>query len=451
MSTNHLLQETSKKPTAPPPGPRSRFPGETLLAFQRDPSGYLETLARTYGDLVAFRLGPIQTFLLNHPALIKEVLVTQNRNFRLGFAHQRVRYLFGDGLVTSEGQVHLRERRLIQPMFHSQEIAKSADTAVAFAAQWRTERREDEVLEIGHAMWALTLNLICKTLFNTSVQSEIDEISDAIGDVTRTFSPLMMLAADWVLKLHLPPGQRFRRAQARLDRTMFRIIHEHRARGDQGDLLSLLLRAAETSNTMTEEQVRDEVLTFFIAGHGTTAAMLTWAFFLLAEHPEKEAQLLAEIDQVLNGRLPTLTDLHKLQYCRSVLVEALRLYSPVWGMDREVVRECQVGGHTLPKGALVLLSQWVTHHDARFFPDPYRFEPERWMHGEPDKYAYFPFSAGPRVCVGEELTYMNGVLLLTTLLQKWRLCIVQGQEITPRAGTTLYPKNGIRMQFKARR
>ncbi len=432
-------------------GPRSRFPGETLLYFQRDPAGYLEELASAYGDVVRFRLGPMDTFLFNHPDLIKQVLVTQNRNFRLGYAHQRVRHFFGDGLVTSEGDTHLRQRRHIEPLFHHRHITQSADTAVDFTARWCDERRVGETLDLGHEMWALTLNIIAKTLFNASVKSEIQEISKAVYDTTSLFSPLMMLAADWLIRLRLPPSQQFARARARLDKTMYRIIQEHRARGDQGDLLSMMLRASETDSEMNNVQLRDQVLTFFVAGHGTTALALTWTFYLLSQNPEAEAQLYDEMERVLADRLPTLADLQNLSYARNVLKEAMRMYPPVWGMDREVIKECEIGGHTLPKGALVLLCQWVTHHDARFFPDPYRFEPERWADAEPcPKYAYFPFSVGPRVCVGEEMTWMNGVLLLTTIAQRWRMRLQPGQHIIPSAGTSLAPKNGVWMDLERR-
>lgn len=429
---------------------RPRYPGETLWNFQRDPAGYLETLAREHGDLVRFRLGPIDTFLVNHPTLIKEVLVTQNRNFRLGQAHQQVRHFFGDGLVTSEGDIHLRERRLIEPMFHAPHIYQSADTAVEFAARWGSAKRPNQVLEVGHEMWALTLEIICKTLFNTSVKSEIDEISRAIYDVTRVFSPVTMLLADWLLRLHLPPSGQFRRARARLDQTMFRIIREHQLSGNQGDLLSMLLAAHETENGINLPQVRDELLTFFVAGHGTTALMLTWVFCLLAQNLKAERRLHQELQDVLGGRNPTMHDQPKLPYTRAVLTEALRLYPPAWGMDRQVARECTLGGQTLPKGALVLISQWVTHHDARFFPEPYRFDPERWLAAAPPKYAFFPFSAGPRVCVGEGMTWMNGALILATIAQQWRLTMLPGQQITPAAGTSLAPQDGVMMRLEKR-
>lgn len=433
-------------------GPRSRFPGETLLAFQHDPAGYLEQLAHAYGDLVHLYLGPIDTFFVNHPDLIKQVLVTQNRNFRLGYAHQRVRHFFGDGLVTSEGASHLRQRRLMEPMFHQRRIAGSADTAVDYAAQWCAERHHGESIDLGQEMWALTLNIITKTLFNTSVKDEIEEISQAVYAATSLFSPMMMLFADWLLKFHIPPAQRFERSLARLDKTMHRIINEHRKRGDQGDLLSMLLQAHATPDeTQDDTNVRDQLLTFFIAGHGTTAVALTWTFYLLSQNPAAHAHLVQELDNVLGGRLPTLADLGNLLYARNVLQEAMRMYPPVWGMDREVVNECEIGGQTFPKGALVLISQWVTHHDARFYSEPYRFEPERWARAaQPPPYAYFPFSAGPRVCIGEEMTWMNGVLLLATIVQRWRMCLEPGQKITPGAGTSLAPKTAIHMRLAER-
>jgi cytochrome P450 len=424
-----------------PPGPRERFPGENLLALHRDPLGYFERLQRDYGDIVFFRGGRLNGFLITHPNLIKEVLVTHNRALPIGLWQRQARRLLGQGLVTSEGDYHLQQRRLVSPSFHHTRLVDLSRCSADYAARWCEQLRAGQVVEMGTEMWKLTLNIVAQSLFSTSVESELEELNRSIIGLVELASPAMLYFADSLTRLPLPFAKRFERARARLDATIYRIIAEHRAAGDMGDLLSMLLAAqSESGGRMNDEQLRDETLTLLTSGHGTTSIALMWAFYLLSQHPEVEARLQHEVDTVLGDRLATVRDLPELRFARQVLAEALRLYPPVWAQDREATQELTIGGYTIPKGSVVLVSQWVTQRDPRFFPDPARFDPDRWEN-RPDTQqlhtGYFPFGAGPRVCIGEDYAWMNGTLILATIARRW--CFRRDSQ----KPVVLFPRSGL--------
>jgi cytochrome P450 len=439
-----------------PTGPRSLFPGRFLRVMQRDPIPFLNGLAREYGDAVSFRIGPQLLAFFNHPDLVKELLVTHHRSFHKSLVMQRTKVILGEGLLTSEEEFHKRQRRLAQPAFHRERIARYAEVMVERAAAMRERWRDGAVVDIHHEMMRLTLSVVAKTLFDAEVEGEEDEIGTALTNLIDLFPLLMNPFSPTLLKLPLPSTIRFRGAIKRLDRTIYGIIEERRASGeDRGDLLSMLLLAQDEEGDgggMSDVQLRDEAMTIFLAGHETTANALAWTFYLLAQHPDVAQQLSRVLDEILGDRLPTAADYPRLQYVEMVLAESMRLFPPAWAVSRYSIEDVSIGGWDLPKGAVAIVSQSVIHRDPRFWPDPERFDPLRFTaegKASRPKYAYFPFGAGPRMCIGEGFAWMEGVLLLATLAQKWRMEL-RSRNVTPQASITLRPKGGIAMKLVAR-
>ena len=440
-----------------PPGPTRRIPLAGLLAYRRGPLPFFENLARQYGDISYFKLGPQEAFFLNHPDLIKDVLVTNSQNFMKGLALQRAKRLLGTGLLTSEGEFHRRQRRLAQPAFHKSRVATYAAVMTDYAAQLRERWRDDETLDIAEEMMGLTLAIVGKTLFDADVVSDSKDVGDAMNVAMDLFNTITVPFFNLLQKLPLPQVRRFDNARAKLDAIIYRLIEERRASGrDRGDLLSMLLLAQDEEGDgggMTDEQLRDEAMTIFLAGHETTANALTWTWYLLSQNPEAEARLHHELDEVLGSRLPEFVDVTRLQYTEKVLAESMRLYPPAWAIGRMSLVDSEIGGYFVPKGSLVLMSQYVMHRDQRYFADPLSFDPERWSEHERAKrpqFSYFPFGGGPRRCIGESFAWMEGVLLLATLAEQWQMRLAPHQVVALRPVITLRPKHGMRMRVKSR-
>ena len=441
--------------TPSPPGPRARFPGAHLLAFSRDMLGFLCRLKHEYGDVVAFRLGPERTVLLSHPEHIHEVLVRQHRAFLKGRRGDVSKQFLGEGLLNSEGALHQRQRHLLQPAFHRQRLAQYATVMTTAAARLRQSWQDGDTLDIAPAMMRVTLAIAAKTLFDADVEDEATAIGRAITTLLRLSPRVTMPLAPLLRLVPLPSHRRLRRAQDYLDTLIYRLIDERRATGGEtGDVLSMLVSAqTEDGSPLSPRQIHDEALTLLLAGHETTALALSWTWYLLAQHPDVDAAMQAEIQTVLGGRLPTAADLPHLQYTRMVLSEALRLYPPAWLMTRRAREEVVIGDYRFPPGTFFLLSPYLTHHDARFFPDPEAFVPTRWAappDAGPARYAYLPFGGGPRQCLGEGFAWMEGLLVLTTLAQTWRMQLVPGHPVEPWALVTLRPKAGIHVHLARR-
>lgn len=427
----------------------SRVPGGSLLAFRRDPLTFLRSLSLRHGDLVRFRIGPRELLLLSDPELIREVLVVQDRRFEKGPGLRVAERLLGKGLLTSEGEFHRRQRRLCQPAFHRQRIAAYARVMSDYAEQCQRGWSDGQPLDLAAEMRGLTLRIAAKTLFDTEVASEIAEISEALDEALRLFQWANLPFAPKLERFFPFLTRRFNRARAALDRTVYRMIRERRASGeDRGDLLSMLLAARDVEadgGAMTDEQIRDEAMTLLLAGHETTANAFAWTFYLLGRHPEAEARLHAEVD-ALEGRVPGPDDLPRLPYTRQVLAEAMRCFPPAWVIVRSAREECPLGGIVLPPGALVMMSQWVVHHDPRWYPEPFRFDPDRWTPAAVEsrpRFAYFPFGGGSRLCIGEQFAWMEGVLVLATLAARWRFRLAPGAPVVPQPLITLRPKHGV--------
>jgi cytochrome P450 len=441
-----------------PPGPKTLIPGGTLFAFRRDPIGFLMSAAHEFGDVAHFQAGSQQYFLVNNPEYIKDVLVTHHASFKKGRGLERAKAMLGNGLLTSEGEFHHRQRRLAQPAFHRDRIARYAGMMVEYANRMQHERwREGETLDIAKEMMHLTLAIVGKTLFDTETEAEAEQVRQALSESMKRFNRFMLPFAEFLDRLPLPGNRRYREARDVLDSIIYRIINERRRSGqDTGDLLSMLLRAQDDEGDggrMTDIQLRDEVITIFLAGHETTANTLTWTWHLLSEHPEIESRLHHELDIELADRLPTVEDLPHLRYTEMVITEALRLYPPAWIMGRRALRDYQLGPYVVPAGSIVIMSPYVIHHDDRYFPDPFRFDPDRWTpeaRASRPQFWFFPFGGGPRRCIGEGFAWTEAIMVIATLAQRWNLRRLPGDPIALQPLITLRPRHGIRMVLTGR-
>jgi cytochrome P450 len=439
-----------------PPSVKPNFIGGHFLKFRRRPTEFLTEMA-TLGDITYFRMFKYPAYFLNHPDLIRDVLITSNAKFHKGRALKRAKGLLGEGLLTSEGEKHLRQRRMIQPAFHRKRIAEYAKAMVASAEKMRDEWQDGEVRDIDKEMMRLTLQIVGQTLFSANVDDETDEVSQAMTSLMEMFNFLVIPFSEILEKFPIPHAKRYKNARETLDRVMYQIINERRKEGvDKGDLLSMLLMAQDEDDgkAMSDKQVRDEALTLFLAGHETTANALTWTFYLLSQNPKKAAKLRAELDQVLNGRTPSMKDVPALKYTEAVFAESMRLYPPAWAIGRLSIEEHQFGEYKIPVDSLIILSPYITHRDKRFWDDPNEFIPERWekqsIKEAGNKLTYFPFSKGVRSCIGESFAWMEGILLVATLAQKWKLSLMPEQKIGVNPLMTLRPKYGMKMRIEKR-
>lgn len=451
-----------------PPGPRGKPLVGSLFDFRRDMLGFLLEAARRDGDVVRFRLGPNEVFLVSHPADIQRLLVTDHRRFMKSRGVQRMKLLLGEGLLGSEGEFHLRQRRLVQPAFHRQRIAEYGETMAGRADRWQARLEEGRDLDVAEEMRALTLAVAGETLFGADLEEETSEIGEAVTAILELFPRILLPFSELLERLPLPSSRRFERERDRLDRIVYRLIDDRRAaasgagtgrratagpedggRGEpRQDVLSLLLVAEEEGEGMTDRQVRDEVMTLLLAGHETTATALAWSWHLLSRNPEAEAALHRELDRVLGGRRPTAADASRLPVARRVLAEVMRLYPPAWMVGRRALADWEAGGWRVPEGAYVFASQWVVHHDPRWYPDPWRFDLARWTseaEAARPRFTYFPFGGGPRLCIGEGFAWMEGVLVLATVARGWRLRPAGGGSVGLSPGVTLRPEGGLRM------
>lgn len=440
-----------------PPGPKGKWLTGSLREFRADPLAFLERLSAECGPIGYFRAGHQHIYFANDPALVQEVLVTQNSAFIKSRILQRAKALLGEGLLTNEGAPHLRQRRLVQPAFHRGRLVGYASAMTELALRARERWTSGEDMDIDREMMRLTLAIVGRTLFSADVEEDAPKVGEAMNALLAMMPILMLPLSQYFHHLPLPAMRRYKQAGATLDRTIYRIIEERRKSGvDTGDLLSMLLLATDSEGDglgMTDKQVRDETLTLFLAGHETTATALTWTWYLLAKNPEAEAKFHAEIDSVLEGRAPRLEDMPALRYTEHVMAESMRLYPPAWGMGRMATREVELDGYRVPAGSIVLTSPYIMHRKAEWFPEPEKFLPERWEqedHSRP-KFAYFPFGGGPRICVGERFAWMEGVLILAAVAQKWRFALpAHPKPVGLHALITLRPRGGLRLRAELR-
>lgn len=420
-------------------------PASPILLFQH--------LAEEYGDIVHYKIGWHHIVFLNHPDYIREVLVVQNDNFIKERTVQRSKMLLGEGMITAEGAQHRSQRQVAQPAFHRQRIPEYADKIVREGVRMRDAFKPGEQRDIAIDMMHLTLNVVAGTLFATDLRDEVDELADAINRIMGLYNFLVMLpAAEWLVHVRPPGLAAFVRARKRIDAVVYRMIEAHRSQhSDSGSLLDMMLAASPDRSEASEQSLRDQVITIFLAGYETVANALSWTWYLLSQNPDCERTFHSEIDRELQSRLPTYDDIPRLRYVEMVLAESMRLYPPAWAMGRYARNDFPLGDYFLPAKTTVLMSQFITHRDARFFPEPLRFDPERFTpeaKTRRTKFTYFPFGAGFRQCIGESFAWMEGVLILATLGQRWKLSLVPNHRVEPEPLITLRPKFGMRMQVE---
>jgi cytochrome P450 len=439
----------------PPKGPKVPWPFGISPMNRDNPLELLESWARQHGDIFRWRTLHFFVVFVNHPDLVEKVLVSESRNYMKGRGLQANRELFGNGLLTSEGDSWLRQRRLMQPAFHRERIAAYAGTMIEQGRLLAESWRDGETRDVHADLMRATLNIAATTLFGTSISdAEATRISAALNTLFRVNSSPRRL---FPLLRALPTqaNRSYSRAVRQLDEVVYAIIARRRAElRESVDLLSMLLKARdEDGGRMSDLQLRDESITLLLAGHETTALALTWTLYLLAQNPEAAAHLAAELDAALAGRLPTLDDVPCLAYTAKVLKESMRLYPPAWGVVRMCPAKCTLAGYRIPKSASVIVSQWVMHRDPRYFTEPTRFDPTRWTEAfERDlpRFAYFPFGGGSRICIGAAFATMEATLMLAVLAQRFRFHVDPTCEVIPRPSITLRPKNGLRLRLEAR-
>ncbi len=434
---------------ARPPGPKGTLLGGNLAEYKTGRLAFLTRCARDYGDVAALRFGPRRIFLVSHPRDIETILVTENHNYIKHFALRMTPLVLGQGLLTSEGDFWLRQRRLIQPAFSRQRIASYAPLMVEAVQELLAGWQPGQTRDILTEMMRLTLNIAARTLFGSEVSGEASAVSQALQVLQDCFLVKFNSLIPIPNFIPTPGNLRLRRAVRQLDAILYGMIQQRRQSQEQrGDLLSLLLHARdEVDNTgMTDRQLRDEAMTLFLAGHETTALTLSWTWFLLAQNPAAEARLVEEVQAVLGDRPAAAEDCPRLPFTEAVLLEAMRLYPPAYVLGRENVRPCTVGGYHAPAGTTMLMSQWVVQRDPRFYDQPEQFQPERWLAGLAQrlpKYAYFPFGGGPRLCIGNTFAMMETILVLATLARQYRFTLAPGHRVEPLPTFTLRPSNGI--------
>jgi cytochrome P450 len=426
--------------------------------IRKGPLQFFEDTAKI-GDVVQFRFFVWKGILVNHPDAIRYILQDNNRNYsKHTFAYENLLPIVGKGLLTSDGEDWLSQRRLIQPAFHRQRIQDFSRVMVASADEmvdrWEQERFDQNPFNAAEEMMRLTLQIVGKALFSRDLSKEADSVGHAFNYANDYISRRMR-------SLFITPGRRqFNASLQELDRVVQEIIAERRAETGQRqdrspDLLDMLVEARheDSHQGMSDRQVRDEVMTLMLAGHETTATSLAWTWYLLAAHPQVEARLHEELDDVLCGRLPSMEDLPRLEYCRWVLQESMRLYPPAWIITRRAEAEDEIGGYRIPAKSMVEMSAYLIHRHPRYWEDPLKFDPERFTPqrsaGRP-QYAYMPFGGGPRLCIGRDFAMTEALLVLALVGSRWKLVMEPGQTIVPDPLITLKPKGGIWMRLVAR-
>jgi cytochrome P450 len=434
-------------------GPEGNSIVGNLADLGRDPLGFLTRCAQDFGDIVPLRLGLTSACLLTNPDYIEQVL-TDRQQFIKSPGFRVLKTLLGEGLLTNEGDSWLRQRRLAQPVFHQKKISGYGAVMVDYTQRMLESWQDGETRDIHADMMRLTLSIVMKTIFNSDVDDgEAQTVAHALDVAMNWFDSKRSqgyLVWEWFPR---PENIHYRQAIAQMDETIYSIIQQRRnSKEDPGDLLSMLMNARdeEDNSQMSDKQLRDELATLMLAGHETTANALSWTWMLLSQHPEVRTKLQEELSQVLGGRSPGIADIPQLPYTERVVKESMRLYPPVSIFGREAVSDAQIGEVTIPKGCIILISQWVMHRNPRYFDNPEAFEPDRWENDLEKKLprgVYIPFGDGPRVCIGKGFALMEAVLLLATISQHFQIDLVPDAPIVPQPSITLRPERGISVKI----
>lgn len=431
-----------------PPSPPGHFLFGHLGELRRDVLSFYTRVARDCGDVAVLRFGLKPVYLVNHPEMIEEILTS--RNFIKHYALRMNRRLLGNGLLSSEGDFWLRQRRLIQPAFNRDHLNRYAETMIAYSERWAGVWRDGETRNVHADMRTLTMAIAAKTLFGADVEGQGPVVAQALIDVMESFTSRLFSVLRLPETFPTPRNLRARRAVRRLDEILYGLIHARRDSGRQDDLISILLEARDDDDTgMTDQQLRDEAMTLFLAGHETTALALTYTLWLLGRHPDIQDRIRAEVGRAAGDGPITVAHLQRLTFTEWVALEGMRLYPPAYTIGRQAVEACEIGGYRLPAGATTLSNQWVVHRDSRWWDDPLSFRPDRWANNlqkRLPKFAYFPFGGGPRVCIGNTFAMIELVLVLAALLRRWRVEAVT-QELSFRPRMTLAPAKPVELTW----
>jgi cytochrome P450 len=462
-----------------PPGPTSLLPNKLLRDFIHNPTETLMAITNKYGDIAHFKFGRQHVYLLNNPQFIEDVLVKNHKNFTKSRGLQVSKRLLGEGLVTSEGEYHDRQRRIIQPAFLPNLVKKYGEIVTTHSVNMCRDWKDEEKLDIHKSMINLTSSIISKAVLGSDIQSaEGSQVGDDLLTCAEYFNRLLMPFGELIEKIPiLPMNKGFQKAKKRLDSIVFNMIQEHRNNTanerPKSDLLYTLLEAQDSDagiKRMTDTQLRDEVMTIFLAGHETTANALTWTFYLLSEYPSVEAKLYEELKSILgngkgnggskqeaNGldlRIPTVDDIPNLQYTEKIVRESMRLYPPAWTLGRQAINDYNLDGYVIPAKSIILMSQYVMHRNPKYFPEPDLFYPERWTREnriELPRFSYFPFGGGIRGCIGEAFAWMEGILIVATVCRRWRMLHESNHKVELKPIITLRPKYGMKMQLEQKK
>lgn len=429
-----------------------------MREFNRDSLAFIERAQRDFGDIVWTRFLYVPALFLYHPREIEYVLATNAKNFvkAMTLRSNFFQRLVGNGLLTSEGEQWKRQRRLTSPAFHRHRIANYADTMVNYSNRLTSTWQAGEARDVHRDMMRLTLEIVVRCLFSADVSNDVDDVGDILKQLVKPFASQATLK--WILNNRLPTPYhlQFHRLARKIDKVVYRLIAERRRNtNDEGDLLAMLLKARdEDGSQMNDQQLRDEVMTLFLAGHETTALTLAWTWYLLGRNAAAEERFHQELDEALGDRAATMGDLPRLKFTEQIVKESMRLYPPAYGLGREAINDCEIGGFPVPAGTQVFMFQWVTQRDARFFDDPEAFTPERWtedLEARLPRYAYFPFGGGPRACIGASFAMMEMILVLATIGQKFRLELIPDHPVETYPAMSLRPKDGVRVIVRTRR
>jgi cytochrome P450 len=409
--------------------------------------GFMRKCVDDYGDVVSLRLGPRRIYLLNHPDLLEEVLVTQARNFKKDFSKSVGRLLLGNGLLNSWGDIWLRQRRLCQPAFHRDRLAYHTSLMVDHISHQLGTWKPGETRDIYTEMKRIALGCVAKPLFSADIAADAGIVERGLETLLAGFVSLLGKMFPLPLSFPTPLNLRVKRALRSLDEVIYRYIQERRSQGgEREDLLALLLRASGEEGSLSDQEVRDQAMTLLVAGYETTAIGLTWTWYLLSRHPRVEERVAAEVREVLGDRLPGEEDLPRLSFTARVMQESLRLYPPSYLLGREAISDCTLGGYEVPAGQTLWVSQWLMHRDGRYFDRPNEFDPDRWADGllaRLPKFAYLPFGGGPRICIGAALAQTEILLVTALIAQRFRFSSPAGGTIVPRPTYTLRPGPGM--------
>lgn len=447
-----VLQHTEKPPAGIPGFPVVG----NLPEFARDPIKFITRLQQEYGDVVAFSLPGLKSVLISSPQDIDRVLVETGKRYGKFKPSYAMRVVLGNGLVTSEGDFWKRQRKLAAPAFHHQSIKRYADQMVSYAQDMAGTWQDGAGRDVHQDMMTLTQRIIMKVLFDVDVLENAGEASKAFDAMMQAIGAEMK-GLEAVLPKFIPTPSRTQMQEgvAYINGLLMEMIEKRRAESsEKHDLLTMLMDARDDEGQpMSTTQLLDEIRSLYLAGHETTAATLSWTWYLLSRSPEAYARLEAEIEQVLNGRAPTAEDVQRLPYCNAVIKESLRCYPVAWITQRVALEDVEIGGYQIAKDTAIFLSPWIVHHDPRWYSEPETFMPERWLKDKadlPPREAYIPFGGGPHICLGNGLAMMEGVLLLATLLQHYRISVVADRAPEIELAGTLRPKSGLQARFTQR-